>query len=248
MQLGNRVAVVTGAGQGIGKEISARYALEGARVAVFDRNEDAASSAAAAIGQRARSFTVDVTDERSVHVAVERVLGEFGPIDILVNNAAARTPRGPVTDLTHSEFQEAFDVNVTGVFLMCRAVLPGMISRRSGRIINVASQLGSVATPMNAAYCATKGAILQLTRALALDHAGDGVLVNSLSPGAVLTPRILESYGSVEAAEAALAGRHPIGRIGRPDDIAGAAVFLAGRESRFMTGANLVIDGGYLAQ
>ena len=247
MQLGNRVAIITGAGQGIGKEIAARYAAEGARVAILDCNEDAAT-AAAEVGQDARSYTVDVSDERAVQTVVGQVMDDFGAIDILVNNAAAKTPRGPVTDLTPSEFRKAFDVNVTGVFLMCRAVLPNMISRKSGRIINVASQLGSVATPMNAAYCATKGAILQFTRALALDHAGDGILVNSLSPGAVLTPRILESYGSAEAADAALAGKHPIGRIGRPGDIGGAAVFLGSDDAQFMTGADLVIDGGYLAQ
>jgi NAD(P)-dependent dehydrogenase (short-subunit alcohol dehydrogenase family) len=147
-----------------------------------------------------------------------------------------------------AEWDRALRINLTGVFLVCRAVLPSMLRTGGGVIINVASQLGSVAIPNSAVYCATKGGVLQLTRALALDHAGDGVRVNSLSPGAVLTPRLTGLYGSGEKAEAELSPKHPIGRIGRPEEIAGAAVFLASSDATFMTGSDLVVDGGYLAQ
>ncbi len=248
MKLADRVALVTGAAQGIGQAIAARFAAEGAQVALFDQNHAAVATVAAEIGPGARAYQVDIGDEDAVRAAVEKVLGEFDRIDVLVNNAAARTPRAKITELAPADFRKALEVNITGIFLLCRAVLPGMLARKSGRIINIASQLGSVAVPGHAAYCASKGAVLQLTRALALDHAADGVLVNSLSPGAVLTPRILDRYGTREAAAAALTAKHPVGRIAQPEDIAGAAVFLAGGDARFMTGADLVIDGGYLAQ
>ena len=248
LKLEGRIAVITGAAQGIGRQIAARYAAEGARIAVLDHNHAAATDAANGIGPPARAYAADVGDQTSVEAAVSGILADLGRIDILVNNAAAPSPHGKVTDLDPAAFRKTLDVNVTGAFLMSRAVLPDMIARKSGRIINVASQLGSVATRMNPAYCAAKGAVLQLTRAMALDHAEDGVLVNSLSPGAVLTPRLLAIYGTEEAAAAALADKHPVGRLGRPDDIAGGAVFLASEDAGFMTGADLVIDGGYLAQ
>ncbi len=248
MKLADRMAVVTGAAQGIGLEIARRFAAEGAHVALLDCNGAAAEVAAQATGHGACAFSVDVSDEDSAAQAVRAVLTDFGQIDILVNNAATQTPKGKINDIAPSDIRQAFAVNLLGVLFMCRAVLPGMIARKYGRIINVASQLGAVAAAGNAAYCASKGGVLQLTRALALDHAAQGILVNSLSPGAVLTPRILDSYGSAAAAETALAGKHPLGRLGRPQDIAGGAVFLASDDASFMTGADLVIDGGYTAQ
>lgn len=246
--LDGEIAIVTGAARGIGRAIAERYAAEGARVALFDFDGEAAADVAAAIGPAATGVAVDVGDEASVGAAVAQAAERLGAPTVLVNNAAATTPRAKITELPVAEWDKALRVNVTGAFLMSRAVLPLMCRGGRGVIINVASQLGQVAVPQTAAYCTTKGAILQLTRALALDHAADGVRVNALSPGAVLTDRLLTIYGSAEAANAALAGKHPIGRIGVPEEIAGAAVFLAGRDARFMTGADLVVDGGYLAQ
>jgi len=246
--LDGEIAIVTGAARGIGLAIATRYAAEGARVALCDFDGEAAAAAAAGIGNAATAIAVDVADEASASAAVALVSERLGTPTILVNNAAATTPRAKITDLPVAKFEEALRVNVTGAFLMSRAVLPAMCAARRGVIINVASQLGQVAVPETAAYCTSKGAILQFTRALALDHAADGVRVNALSPGAVLTDRLLTIYGSAEAANAALGPRHPIGRIGTPEEIAGAAVFLASHDARFMTGADLLVDGGYLAQ
>lgn len=246
--LGGRLAVVTGAAQGIGRAIAERFVAEGAKVALLDADDDAATAVASALGAAAFAVTVDVGDAGSVSEAVGSVIEQRGEIDILVNNAATTTPRARITDLSPEDWDRALRINLTGAFLMSRAVLPSMQRAGGGVIINVASQLGSVAVPQTAAYCTTKGGLLQFTRALALDHAADRVRVNSLSPGAVLTPRLTALYGGEAEAEAALAPRHPIGRIGRPRDIAGAAVYLASEDAAFTTGSNLVVDGGYLAQ
>ncbi len=246
-RLDGKTAVITGAGRGIGRAIAERFHAEGARVALLDADGAAAQDVADTLGDRAMAHPVDVADEASVSAAIEAVHGELGGIDILVNNAAAPNARVKVADMALADWQRALDVNLTGAFLVSRAVLAAM-RRTGGAIINIASQLGSVAVPNGASYCASKGGLLQLTRAMALDHAADGVRVNSLSPGAVMTDRLTAIYGSEEAATAALAPKHPIGRIGLPRDVAGAAVFLASDEAAFMTGADLVVDGGYLAQ
>jgi NAD(P)-dependent dehydrogenase (short-subunit alcohol dehydrogenase family) len=146
------------------------------------------------------------------------------------------------------EWNHAIAVNLTGAFLMSRAAIPLMASSGGGSIINVASQLGSVAVPANPAYCASKGGLIQLTRAMALDHAKEAIRVNALSPGAVMTERLIGVYGSEQRVRHALTGKYPIGRIGMPQDLVGAAVFLGSEASRFMTGADLVVDGGYSAQ
>ncbi len=246
--LQDKVAIVTGAARGIGLAISRRFAKEGAGVAMLDRDEASLEEAAATIGGKAYPLVADIGDPGSVKSAVSDVIAKSEKIGILVNNAAAASARAKITELSPEDWEKALRINLTGAFLMSREVIPSMQRAGDGVIINVASQLGSVAVKGGAAYCATKGAILQFTKALALDHAEDGIRVNALSPGAVLTPRLTDLYGTEEAAEAALAPKHPIGRIGRPDDIAGAAVFLASDEARFMTGADLVIDGGYTAQ
>lgn len=246
--LEGRLAVVTGAAQGIGRAIAERFVAEGAAVALLDSNRDLAATVGKELDPAAIALAVDVGNTDSVAEAVASVIKERGEIGILVNNAATSTPRARITELSPEDWDRALRINLTGAFLMSRAVLPSMQRAGGGVIINVASQLGSVAVPQSAAYCTTKGGLLQFTRALALDHAVDGVRVNSLSPGAVLTPRLTALYGGEAEAEAALAPRHPIGRIGRPRDIAGAAVYLASEDAAFMTGADLVVDGGYLAQ
>ena len=239
-KLEGKTALVTGAGRGIGKAIADRFAKEGARVARMDLAHSTSDGDL--------NLTVDVSDETAVQRAVSETQAAFGRIDILVNNAAADNSQTPVGDLTLDEWRRTIDVNLTGVFLLSRAVIRMMRKTGGGVIVNVASQLGSVAVRNKAAYCASKGGVLQLTRAMALDHADDNIRVNSLSPGAVMTERLTNLYGGEEAASDALVRFHPIGHIGLPSDVAGAAVFLASDDARFMTGSNLVIDGGYLAQ
>lgn len=240
-RLDGKTAIVTGAARGIGAAIAARFASEGVRVAAFDLNPPDPP-------QGGLSRRVDVADEADVANAVAEAVSEFGRLDILVNCAAADGIRGPVTEMSLAGWNLALSVNLTGAFLMARAAIPVMTSGGGGAIINVASQLGSVAVPGNPVYCASKGGLIQLTRAMALDHGKDGIRVNALSPGAVLTERLIGAYGSEEAVRAALTPKYPLGRIGMPDDLVGAAVFLASDESRFMTGADLVVDGGYSAQ
>ena len=239
--LQGRTAVITGAARGIGAAIADRFGAEGARVAAIDLNP-----AAAPAGGLSR--TADVADETGVRRVVAEILAAFGRIDILVNAAAADGIRGPVTEMSLADWNRALAVNLTGAFLMSRAVIPHMAAAGAGVIINLASQLGSVAVPGNPVYCASKGGLLQLTRAMALDHGGDGVRVNALSPGAVVGERLVDAYGSEQAVRESLTHKYPLGRIGVPADLAGAAVFLASDESRFMTGADLVVDGGYSAQ
>lgn len=246
--LSGKATIVTGAGQGIGRAIALRYAEEGARVALVDLDGGTAAKVADELGRGAIAVTANVGDEGSVAGAVETVLAAFGTIDVLVNNAAAESLRAPVTELPLADWEHVLRTNLTGVFLMCRAALPTMLAAGSGAIVNVASQLGSVANRENAAYCASKGGVLQLTRAMALDCAPKGVRVNALSPGAVMTPRLGGLFGSDAAANEQLAPLHPLGRIGRPEEMAGAAVYLASDEAGFVTGADFVVDGGYTAQ
>jgi len=238
-RLAGKTALVTGAARGIGAAIADRFATEGAKVARLD---------IAAGPEGDLTLRADISDEQSVAQAVAQTRAAFGRIDILVNNAASSNSQTPVGNLTLAEWQRTIDVNLTGTFLLSRAVIGVMRDTGGGVIINIASQLGSVAVQGRAAYCASKGGILQLTRAIALDHASDGIRANSLSPGAVMTDRLTTLYGSEDAVNAALADRHPIGHIGLPSDVAGAAVFLASDDARFMTGSDLVVDGGYLAQ
>ncbi len=235
-QLNGKITLVTGAARGIGKAISDRFAAEGALVIRLDRHPDPGITCA------------DVTDETAVETVVREAVAEHGRIDVLVNNAAASNTKAAFADLSLADWRQSLDVNLTGMFLVSRAVIKAMRGTGGGVIINVASQLGSVAVPGRAAYCTTKGGVLQMTRAMALDHSDDGIRVNALSPGAVLTERLLDTYGTADAANAALAPKHPIGRIGMPRDVTGAALFLAGDDSAFMTGADLIVDGGYTAQ
>ena len=224
-KLDGKTALVTGAGRGIGKAIADRFAQEGARVARMDLAHSTSDGDLI--------LTVDVSDETAVQRAVSETQAAFGRIDILVNNAAADNSQTPVGDLTLDEWRRTIDVNLTGVFLLSRAVIRMMRKTGAGVIINVASQLGSVAVRNKAAYCASKGGVLQLTRAMALDHADDNIRVNSLSPGAVMTERLTNLYGSEEAASDALARFHPIGHIGLPSRCYGRLGRLLGPYVRF---------------
>jgi NAD(P)-dependent dehydrogenase (short-subunit alcohol dehydrogenase family) len=246
--LEEKIAVITGGGQGIGKEIAKRFALENATVLILDTDENSARETVNEIGGRASAFFARIEDQESINRIITDIAVMHKKIDILVNNAAITGKKSTIINTPLEEWEKVIRINLTGTFIVSKAVIPIMIANGKGSIINIGSQLGSVAIPESVAYCSSKGALLQMTRALSLDHASDGIRVNSISPGAVLTEKLVRIYGSVENAKRTLAPKHPIGRIGYPNEIAGAAVFLASEESAFMTGADLVIDGGYLSQ
>jgi NAD(P)-dependent dehydrogenase (short-subunit alcohol dehydrogenase family) len=248
--LAGKSAVVTGAGNGIGRAIALAFAQAEANVACIDIDAKAAEATAAAAankGVKALAVRCDVADEADVEAAAKAILQKFPAIHILVNGAAGYDPNGTVLDLSSSDWSRVFAVNVGGAFLMSRAILPAMIAAGGGSVIHIASQLGSVAAPRRAAYCATKGALIQLAKAMATDHAAQKIRVNTLSPGAVETERLVKRFGDMETARRTAGPKHLLQRLGQPEEIARAAVFLASDASSFMTGADLLVDGGYNA-
>jgi NAD(P)-dependent dehydrogenase (short-subunit alcohol dehydrogenase family) len=243
-------AVVTGAGSGIGRAIALAFARAGAQVACLDLDAKAAAATSAEAeksGQRAIAIACDVGVEDDVKVAAGKVLAAFQAVRVLVNGAAGHDPNGTVLDLSWADWNRVMAVNVGGAFLMSRALLHSMIAAGGGSIIHIASQLGSVAAPRRAVYCTSKGALLQLAKSMATDHAAQNVRVNTLSPGAVETDRLIKRFGSMEEARRVSGPKHLLGRLGQPDEIAAAAVFLASDASSFMTGSDMLVDGGYNA-
>lgn len=252
MRMRDRRVLVTGAAGDIGIALMTAFAREGARVIGVDIDEGALATAATSSDTDAAPTRIDwlicdVADEASVAAAVDQAVARLGGLDVLINNAAAVVPHGAVDEISLADWRRALDVNLTGAMLMSRAALPALRREGGGVIVNMASQLGQRAKAGRAAYGAAKAGLLHLTRIMALDHADEGVRVVSLSPGAVLTGRVIRRYGSVAAAEAALAPDHPLGRLGRPEEVAAAALYLASEEAAFMTGADIRLDGGYAA-
>lgn len=247
-RLAGRVALITGAAGDIGRAIAARYAHEGARVLCVDIDAAGAERCAASIGSAAAGLRCDVADAESAAAAVKAAEERFGRLDILVNNAAAPTPIAPLHELDEKDWQRSLDVNLTGAFLMSKFAVPALLRAGAGSIIHVASQMGHVGAPGRAAYGATKAALIQLARIMALDYGAQKIRVNSLSPGAVLTSRLTARYGSAAAVREQLEPKYPLGRIAEAAEIALAAAFLASDDAAFMTGADLLIDGGYTAQ
>ena len=246
--LAGKTAVVTGAGSGIGRSIATTFAAAGAAVACLDLDKisvDATAQAIAGTGGRALALSCDVSRETDTRAAVEAAQSAFGPIHILVNGAATDDPNATVLDLALADWERVFAVNVTGAYLMSRAVLPGMIAAGGGNIIHIASQLGRVGAPARPAYCASKGALIQLAKAMAVDHAAQNIRVNTLSPGAIETRRLVLRYGDMAAARQIAGPKHLLGRLGQPEEIAQAALFLASDAASFMTGADMLVDGGY---
>jgi NAD(P)-dependent dehydrogenase (short-subunit alcohol dehydrogenase family) len=248
--LNGRNAVVTGAGTGINRAISLAFAQAGAHVACIDLDEKAAEETASLIlsrGQQAVAVRCDVSNEDDVKSAAAKVLAAFPAIHVLVNGAAGHDPSGSVLEYSLADWNRVMAVNVGGAFLVSRAFLPAMIAAGGGSVIHIASQMGSVGATRRAAYCTSKGALIQLARAMATDHAAQNIRVNTLSPGAVETGRMVFRFGDMENARRESGPKHLLGRLGQPDEIADAAVFLASDASRFMTGADLLVDGGYNA-
>src|SRR6185437_14730658 len=248
--LQGKAALVTGAGSGIGRAIAMAFGEAGAAVGCADIDASTArntSDAIAAGGGKALPIACDVSQESDAAAAAAAVAGAFSAIHILVNAAVATDPSGTVLDYTRADWDRVFAINVTGVFLMSRAVLPAMIAADGGSIIHLASQHARVGAPGRAVYCATKGALVMLAKSMAVDHAGQNIRVNTLSPGAVETPRMTYRFGDMAAARAALGPKHLLNRLAAPDEIARAALFLASDASSFVTGSDLLVDGGFTA-
>lgn len=238
-ELQGQVCVVTGGARGIGRAICDMLLNEGATVHVLDVFNGGRNGGA-------KVHTCDIADLIAVEAVFSEIVRTISHVDVLVNNAATVTRVAPITDLSSQEWIQALAVNVTGTFNVTRTVLPMM--KRGGRIINLASTFAHVGSPGRVAYSTTKGAILAFTRSLALDLTERGIAVNSISPGGIATERLIELFGSQEAADAHLGPLHPVGHTGLPDDIADAVWFLASSRAKFMTGADIRVDGGYTAR
>jgi len=244
----DRVAVVTGGAHGIGRASALRLAEEGARVAVLDVNEAGAHETAELIGDAAVAIACDVADAASVAEAFDRVRDRFGTVDVLHSNAGVLLP-GSAEDGAPEEWDRTFAVNVRGMYLAARAVLPTMLAQGRGAIVNTASTSGIAAEPGLAAYCASKAAVIQLTRQLAVDYSRRGVRVNCVCPGWIDTgfnDPVLEGVGDEELAEA-IDRMVPLGRQGAPEEIAAVVAFLASDDASLVTGHALVADGGLTA-
>ena len=244
-----RVALVTGGGTGIGAATARRFAADGGRLALtgLDQGElDAMVAELEHAGIDARGWAADVGEERDVARLMEAAIGHFGRLDVLVN-CAGTSAVGPVESTSVGTWRRVLDTNLTGVFLMSRAAIPHLRQRR-GAIVNVASQLAFSAVGGFAAYCASKAAVVHFSRCLALELIGDGVRVNVVCPGAVDTPLLRSAFPggvSPQGTLAELVAAHPIGRLGTPEEIAGAVSWLASDDATFVVGATLVVDGGY---
>ncbi len=248
--LAGKTALVTGAGQGIGRAIAQTLANAGAVVGCLDRNADSLQETVNLIHQdqgMAHALVADVSSPAQTQAAVDKLLAHSPSLHILIHGAAAADPSGTVVDCSLADWNQAIAVNLTGAFLISKAAIPAMARSGGGSVVLVASQLGHVGSPRRAVYCTIKGGLLNMARAMAIDHAPDRIRVNTLSPGAIETDRMLLRFGTMAAAREMLAPLHLSGRLGTVDEIAMAALYLASDASSFMTGADMLVDGGYTA-
>lgn len=248
MRLDEKVALVTGAGSGIGKGIAQRLVEAGAAVAVFDINGTAAKAVAGELSSKGRVLAIegDVSREDDVRAAMEMAAKELGGLDCLVNNAGIEL-YGTVDQLSTGSWDRTMNVNLRGCFLCAKHGIPLMRARGGGAIVNIASVHANVSYGTCAAYDASKGAIVSMTRTLAIDHGRDGIRANSICPGYIDTPMMdqwLEELEDPETTMKEVMRFHPLGRIGTPRDIADAVLFLCSPASSWITGASLVVDGG----
>jgi len=254
MKLSNKNAIITGGGTGIGKETALLFAQEGANVLITGRREEKLKEVqeeAAAQGLTIDYMNCDVSSEEDCKATVEYAIGKYGSIDILFNNAGILIP-GATHETETEIWDKTFDINVKGTYLMSKHTIPHMLEKGYGSIVNNSSVVGLKALPGFAAYIASKGAITQLTKSMALEYADKGIRVNAICPGAVETPMVVEDiFGVVEDREAVeqyILSLHPMGRMGQPKEIAHSILFLVDDNIGFMTGTMLSVDGGWIAR
>jgi NAD(P)-dependent dehydrogenase (short-subunit alcohol dehydrogenase family) len=249
LRLQNKVAIVTGAGTGIGRAIAFAFAREGAKVALVGRRHQLLELVAAEIGDAALPIPADVSRNNNVQRILNVTLKKFGKLDVLVNNAGVLIP-GTAETHTERDWNQTFDINVKGIWLLSRAALAPMRQAGGGSIINMSSVVGLIGARNRVAYSASKGAVTLLTKAMALDHGAEGIRVNCICPGIVETELVadfIRQAPNPRAARQARIALHAIPRFGTPEDVAEFAVYLASDESRWVTGAAFPVDGGYLA-
>jgi NAD(P)-dependent dehydrogenase (short-subunit alcohol dehydrogenase family) len=244
--LSGRVALVTGASKGLGKAVVAALAGAGADIALYARDKQDLENvklSVQALGRKAEAFCVDVLDKDQIDENFKATLDVFGHVDILVNNAGVNI-RKLVLDLSPDEWDLVINTNLKGYFLMSQAVVPDMLSRGYGKVINMASILGTVALPTQLAYASSKGGVIQMTKVMALEWAKQGVHVNAVGPTYFETPLVAQLRNDPERFQF-IVDRTPMGRWGQPEELAGVFIFLASRASDFITGQTIFIDGGW---
>ena len=246
MRLNKKIAIITGGGSGIGKAIAMAFVREGAQVVIAGRDSKKLALAAEEIGANCLAITADVSHANDVQKLVSAALEKFKRVDILVNNAAVLLP-GTAESLSEQDFDQTFNINVRGLWLLSRAVLPHMRAAGGGSIINIGSVLSLLGARNRVAYSASKGAVVAMTKAMALDHAAENIRINCICPGIVET-ELVAKFNTDENVRRQRVAMHPMGRFGRPDEVANAAIYLASDESGWTTGSNLTVDGGYSAQ
>ena len=245
MRLENKIAIITGGGTGIGLSCARLFCQEGAKVVILGRRKNRLEDAVREIGESVLAVPGDITRDEDIHRLVETAITAYGKIDILVNNAGIFTG-SPLHEMKDNEWDRVLDINMTSVFKLTREVLPQMIRRKSGSIVNISSILGLVAAPDTSAYNVSKGALNQFSRSVAVEYGPSGIRSNAICPGLIAT----EMTGDLMSDKDLMrewSKNYPIGRFGQPEDVAQACLFLASDESSFVTGAILPVDGGYTA-
>ena len=247
MRLSGKVAIITGAGSGIGAATARRFVLEGARVVVVDIT-GVEEKIAGELGEHAVAVHADVANSSDVRSMIDAATSRFDRLDILVNNAGIEGEQAPTAECTEENFDRVVAVNLRGVFLGMKYGIPAMIASGGGSIINTASVAGLVGFAGIPAYCASKGGVIQLSKTAALEYAGQKIRVNAVCPGVIWTPMVERLTGGTEEGRAAIVALEPVGRMGSAEEIADLILYLASDESAFVTGAAIPIDGGFVAR